>query len=377
MNLEEISKNSGIALYELTKVKTDLEKKYERVLKLLSKEQVDGYINTGIQQYIDRFQNLGLEQFFGVILTASQPKDGMSKRRKDAVKSYIENPDVAINAGVIQEVKENNGVIVMKTLSRGMVITKTIKEVPKSAVYLPDQKVHIVPLDNRESWPNGKKNFGYLNALPSEQFFTNISGLVWFGDGSSKPFKMTYNCNENDMVPLGVSIKFYAKVKENLPTHITLNFNKKYTKFEQTGQAITDEQNAAIMNFYDITPISEVETAFNERDSNYDIISIMGMVQRVWVKEPTEDKPHPWATVIIGDSTSTIKVLLHPGIDIVGLDEGSFVKIWGSPNQGKRWDTITGKPGDEIEYSIFGIGLYVLSGSNAEAIKTQNDEWEQ
>lgn len=379
MDLETISKESGVALEELKALESTLRKKYGSVSGMLSAEQVEGYVAGGIKQHTDRFKNLGLQQFFGVILQLSQPKDGVAKRRSAAVLKYVENPESAIALGYVQEYK--NGC--KRVLSKGVITTKPISQdaIPKSAVYLPDQKAYVVPTDDRETWQNGKKNFGYLRPLPLEQYFINIGGLC-SNDGTIwQSFKMIFNCGEhinvpNVTVPQGKLLKFMSKVKKNEP--LELAYSSKYTKFEVVDGDLT-KMSADIMNYVDIISLSQIDEVYAARKTNYDVVSIIGQVSSKWVKEGTEDKPYPWITATLNDNTreEPLKLMIHPDMS-ASFEEQSIVKVWGSLSEGKKWDKELGRATEEKEISMFVTGIYTLS--MVEAIpeeEQQTDEgWE-
>ena len=375
MDLTEISKQCGVAVEELLKIEIELRKKYSPLLNVLTVGQMESYINTGIQQHINKYKNLGLEQYFGVILTLSQPKDSVARRRSIAIKKYIEDPDVSIASGMIQEYKDGN----KKFLSKGMVVSKPVPQelIPKTAMYLPDQKVHVVPCDERESWPNGKKNYNYLNPLAMEQYFSNIEGICSLDGSNWEPFKMMFNCPEhinvtNVTIPQSKIVKFLAKVKSKPP--LVLNFNNKYTKFELVPGDITT-LNLNIMNFYDIVPISEIDTVYKSRKTNYDIVAIFGQIGNKWVKEPTEEKPAPWATGNIRDNSSdkSLKLLIHPDMS-AQFEEGSLAKIWGSLSEGNKWDSDLGRQTDEKEITMFVTGVHSFSQEIEE--QKIDDGWE-
>src|SRR4030042_6375035 len=145
MDLEDISKQYRIDINELRKVEDGLRKKYSSVANIVPSEQIEKYIAGGIKQHVDRFKNLGLTQFFGVVLTLSQPKDGVAKRRSTIVKNYLEDPDGTIARGSVQEY--TNGM--KRYLVNGMVKSVACLEVPKNSVYLLDIKQYLIPTDER------------------------------------------------------------------------------------------------------------------------------------------------------------------------------------------------------------------------------------
>ncbi len=364
MDLEEISKQYNVTLDELKKVDTDLRKKYDSIKKTISLDAYEKYVENGITQHVNKFKSLGLQQFFGVILTLSQPRNGIVKRRAAAMKKYSDDPDIAVSHGYVQEFKGG----MVRFLSKGVIQTKPITsdKIPKNAMYLSDQKVYVVPLDERENWQNGKKNFGYLKPLPSEQWFVNIEGLASEDGNIWKPFKMVFNCGEhvnspNITIPQSKLIKFLAKIKENNQKSLILSYNDKYTKFERIEGDISI-LNEQIMNFYDNILLSEIQSVYADRKTNFDTYAIFGQVQNKWKKEPTEEKPHPWCSVVINDGAGveTIKILLHPDVS-AEFEEQSLVKVWGSLSEGNKWDPDLRQPTTEKEITMFGTGVYTFS----------------
>lgn len=379
MELEEISKQYGVTVDELKKVEIDLRKKYESVMKIMPTEQFEKYISTGVQQHANKFKSLGLERFFGVILTLSQPRDGMSKRRSIAIKKYVEDPNMAISHGYVQEFKEG----MHRFLSNGVIQTKPITQdkIPKTASYLPDQKVYILPLDERETWQNGKKNFGYLKPLPLEQYFTNIEGIASIDGTSWKPFKMIFNCNKhvnvpNIMILQSKLVKFLAKIKTQDP--LVLSYNNKHTKFEIMEGDIT-QLNAEIMNFYDITSLSDIRKVYDLRKTNFDTYSVFGQIKNKWKKEPTDENPYPWISATINDTTcdEPLKLLMHPDV-CAEFEEQSIVKVWGSLSEGNKWDPELRQPIDEKEITMFATGVYSFSNMEVKCEEEQksDDGWE-
>lgn len=380
MELEEISKQYGVDLGELKKVEIDLRKKYESVMKIMPAEKFENYILTGVQAHANKFKNLGLQQYFGVILTLSQPRDGMAKRRATAIKKYVEDPEVAISHGYVQEFKEG----MHRFLSKGVVQSKPITQdkIPKNVSYLSDQKVYVLPLDERESWGNGKKNFGYLKPLPLEQYFCNIEGIASEDGTTWKPFKMIFNGGEhvnipNVTVPQSKLVKFLAKVKTDNP--LVLSYNNKYTKFEPIEGDIS-QLNAEVMNFYDNISLSDIQSIYESRKTNFDTYAVFGQVVNKWKKEPSEDKPYPWISVSINDNTrdEPLKILMHPDVS-AEFEEQSIVKVWGSLSEGNRWDPDLRQPTEEKEISMFGTGIYSFSNAEVatEGEQIPDDGWEQ
>lgn len=379
MELEEISKQYNVGIDELKKVELNLRKKYESVAKIMPVEQYEKYISMGITQHVTKFKNLGLEQFFGVILTLSQPRDGMAKRRSNAIKKYVEDPETAISHGYVQEFREG----MHRFLAKGVVQSKPITQdkIPKTAVYLPDQKVYIVPLDERENWQNGKKNFGYLKPLPLTQYFSNIEGIASIDGTIWTPFKMIFNCDEhinlpNINVPQSKLVKFLAKVKTKEP--LVLTYNNKYTKFEAIEGDIS-QLNAEVMNFYDNISLSDIQSVYESRKTNFDTYAVFGQVVNKWKKEPSEDKPHPWISVSINDNTrdEPLKILMHPDVS-AEFEEQSIVKVWGSLSEGNKWDPDLRQPTNEKEISMFGTGIYMFSNVEVTQEEEQkpDDGWE-
>lgn len=72
----KISKSSGIPIAELKVIEDKLRKQYGNVV---SPEQLEIYVQRGIKIHNDRYKNLGLNKYFGVVLTLSSPKDGVAK----------------------------------------------------------------------------------------------------------------------------------------------------------------------------------------------------------------------------------------------------------------------------------------------------------
>ena len=381
MNFVELSNKYGLSVEEITKVESDLRKKYAGVASIMSAEQIEQYILGGIAQYANRFKSLGLTQYYGIVLTMSSPKDGMVKKRSEAIKKYVEDPDAAITFGYVQEYK--NGM--KRALVKDAITSKAIttNDIPKTAVYLPDQKAYIVPLDNLQSWPSGKKNFNYLKPLPLEQFFSNITGYASIDGRTWNEFKMTFNCDEhinvpNVTVPMSKLIKFFSKVKKTGEV-VELSFNSKYTKFDIIDGDIT-VMDQLVMNYMNHVELSNIEAVYAARKTNYDIVSVFGSILYKRQKEASEDKPFPWITAAIMDNTrdTPLKLLIHPDM-IASFDDQSIVKVWGSLSEGNKWDPETSEKTDEKEITMFVTGIYVFNGKVETPIEEQktDDGWEE
>ncbi len=378
MDLEQISKQYSINIEELTKVESDLRKKYESVSKIMTKENFEGYIEIGITQHVNKYKNLGLQQFFGVILNLSQPRDGIAKRRANSIKKYIEDPEMAISHGYIQEYKEG----MHRFLSKDVIQVKPVaqNDIPKSAIYLPDQKAYIVPLDERVTWQNGKKNFGYLKPLPLEQWFTNIEGIASEDGTNWLPFKMVFNCGQhinipNTTVPQSKLVRFLAKVKSKEP--LVLSYNNKHTKFELIEGDI-NQLNVEVMNFYDNISLSDIQNVYESRKTNFDTYSVFGQIVNKWKKEPTEENPYPWISISIIDNTrdEPFKLLLHPDVS-AEFEEQSIVKVWGSLSEGNKWDPELRQQTEEKEITMFVTGVYSFSNPEVtEEEQKPDDGWE-
>lgn len=370
-DLESISKSYGVSVEELKTIEAGLRKKYN--ISIIPAAELEKYIEQGILQYINRFKDLGLEKYYAVILNASQPQNGVEKRRSEAVKAYNTDPEAAISTGTVQEFK--NGI--KRFLYKGSILSKPLvagESVPKTAIYIPDNKVYVVPLDNRATWPSGKKNFGYLKPLPIEQFFMNIEGICSLDATTWLPFKMTYNCEEHTVVPTSKLLQFYAKIKSQNP--LTLAYNNKYTKFEQIPGDIS-VISGSVMGFYDAVPLSEIDATFRAQKSKFDKVAVIGQVINKWQKTPTDDKPFPWMTVTILDNTQNVpfKLLCHPGVN-VNFTEQSIIKAWGSLSEGNKWDPEAGGQTEEKEITMFCTGIYPLTVVE-EIPEEQDDGWEQ
>jgi hypothetical protein len=384
MDINEIAKQNNIDVAELQTVEANLRKKYSSVANIVSPEQVEKYVSGGIMQHINRFKALGLTQFFGVILTLSQPKDGMAKRRSKIVNAYVEDSEAAIIAGSIQEFK--NGM--KRSLVKGGLVKSVsvnTEAIPKSAVYLPDQKVYIVPTDDRESWPSGKKNFNYLKPLPLEQYFTSIEGIASTDGTTWQPFKMMFNCPEHVNIPTvtipqGTLVKFYSKIKTPGET-LVLNYNNKHTKFEVIPGDINAVSGEIKMLYEDIM-LSDIQSVYESRDNNYATFSVFGQIVNKWQKEPSEEKPYPWMTASITDNTrdEPLKLLIHPDMS-AQFEEQSIVKVWGSLSEGNVWDPELREKTEEKEITMFVTGVYSFSQGEiipeATTEDVADDGWEQ
>lgn len=379
MDLETISKESGVTLEELKTLESTLRKKYSNIM--LPPEQIEKYIEGGIKQQTNKVKNLDLQKFFGVILTVSSPKDGIAKRRATAISKYVENSEDSIRLGYVQEYK--NGC--KKSLSKGVITTIQISDdkIPKTAVYLPDQKAWVVPLDDVEMWKSGKKNFGYLKPLPLEKYQTHIEGLCSIDGTEWRAFKMPFvTCGEHINVPditipQSRLITFMSKVKTKEP--LELAYNTKYTKFEPVDGDI-NTMTTDIVNFYNIISLSQVDEVYAARKTNYDVVSILGQISNKWIKESTDDKQYPWITAVLNDTSriEPIKLIIHPDMS-APFEEQNIVKVWGSLSEGKKWDKELRQLTDEKEISLFVTGVFTLS--NEESIPTEesrpDDGWEQ
>lgn len=388
MDLETISKESGVTLEELKILESTLRKKYSNIM--LPPEQVEKYIEGGIKQHTDKFKNLGLQKFFGVVLTLSSPKDIMAKRRATAISKYVENSESAITLGYVQEYK--NGC--KKSLSKGIITTTQISDdkIPKTAVYLPDQKAWVVPLDDVATWKSGKKNFGYLKPLPLEKYQTHIEGICSTDGTEWWAFRMPFiTCGEHINVPditipQSKLVTFMAGVKNKEP--LELAYNDKYTKFEPVDGDI-NTITTDIVNFYNIISLSQVDEVYAARKinydaarkTNYDVVSIIGQISNKWIKESTDDNQYPWITAVLNDTSriEPIKLIIHPDMSAL-FEEQSIVKVWGSLSEGKKWDKELRQLTEEKEISIFVTGVFTLSNAE-ESIPTEesrpDDGWEQ
>lgn len=378
MTLEELAKENNIDINELKVIEAQTRKNYSGIsASVLPPETVEKYVSIAIKNYAEKIKNLNLTSFFGIILSATQPKDGVAKRRTEIMQKYIEDPVTVIASGLVQEIKDG----AIKSLVKGVVTSKAFTgDIPKTAMYLTDKKVYIVPLDNRETWPNGKKNFGYLRPIANEQFFTNLEGLCSEDGQSWTPFKITFNCFEHDEFPVSKLIKFKAKIK-SAEGFYNLGYNNKYTRFEPIEGDIS-QLVPEIMNFYDDTPISEIETIIESQvdKERFEIKSVMGQVYDKRLKEATPDKPYPWcsASIVDPDGNASLKILMHPGIsNNVAFAEGDLVKCWGTFGMGKGWDFDLGQQTDEEVPTLYCSGLFRLSNIVDDSVNKLDEGFEE
>jgi len=381
MNLEEISKQYGISIDELKQVEEKFKRKYAGVANIMSKETLEKYVSNGVMGHVNKMKNLGLDQFFGVVLTLSQPRDGIAKRRNAAREAYLNDPNGAISAGLVEEYK--NGT--KSYLSKGIVTVKPVteKDIPKTAIIISiNPKVEIVPLDNKDTWPNGKKNFGYLKPLPLTNWFSVMEGIVSQDGQTWMPFRMMFNCSEHInipaiTVPMSKLVKFSAKIKSKENNGLVLSYNSKYTKFEPVEGDI-NQLNAEIMTFYDNITLSEIENVYRTQEPN-ETIAVLGRVIFKRQREPTDDKPYPWMTVQITDTTreEPLKILLHPDVK-VDFDEDALVKVWGSLSEGNKWDPDLKTSTEEKEITMFGVGLYSFTNIEVPPEEQKDEDgWDQ
>jgi len=357
MDLEKIAKENGIELEKLKRLYNDLQQKFSEY----EGEKKEKMVRKGILNYVNWLQRMGLQQFFGIILIATQPRHSTARRRREALEFYESSPEEAVQKGIVEEItKAENGYISRKVDKNGVIHTKPIKEVPDNALVSGDK--WVVPLNSMRTFPSGATNWNYLKPLPAEQYFMNIEGIcVKAGESEFLPFRATLNLDTNDVqLPLNKPVKFLATVRSKDSKGYTLSVRND-TKFEEISDVDMETIKPLVQKFYEETPIPNLYEKYEEVKGTYQTISIKGQVADIIVRRPTEDNPKPWSMVIVSDEDTDeeVRVICHPGLD-VSFGINSIVKVWGSPVLSKRWDPELRATTDEDELVVFASGIYPL-----------------
>lgn len=268
--------------------------------------------------------------FEGIIIGMSEMNDMVLKMRTDAIKSFNENPQFAVEAGVCNEMGE--------------------------------------PLDTRAQWANGKQNLGFGKPLPEHNYIRNIYGIALKSKSSDKPkyFSMSLNGEKavNDNIPLFKGIRFMAidRTPEELKEY-QYNLNASlFTKFEEDKNLQLQPANL-LKGVCDnmIVPLQKLGEYHSQNKDNYNrIVIINGTVSSLNL-EPTAFGTR----VMYIDNLEDIENLdakgatcwVPPRID-VDFAEGSKVFVIGRTTQGKKKDA-TGQLTEELgDVSINVYGIY-------------------
>jgi len=382
--LEKLSKEYDIDIQTLEQIKTKIEKKYKNFP--IPESEKNSYINLGILNFCkqEEYSKKLSTTFQGIVLTMPSINDGVRKRRLKAVEEYQKDPENAIHQGLVQELKDGCARFIDKN---GIIIIKPYSKPIKTAIQI-DNNTQIIPLDNVKTWESGSENFNYLKSLPEHKYFTTLQGFI-FKDNKPIAFSMSYETPEENLIgfPMNKLVEFNAKVvSEN--NGITILKSVKQTKFKVISDDVK-QYNDTIMNFYRAISVNDVEQVFKSQKTNYDINSIVGIVRNVHTSEATLEKPNPWSTLFLTtiDSPETFKIVCHPSLPVQKIIPGSYVKVWGTISKGNKYDPDTRKSTDEIEYSMFGSGVFVLGefeddndnipdNSDIDSDYNEDNEWE-
>jgi len=382
--LDKLSKEYDIDIETLEQIKAKIEKKYKNFP--IPESEKNGYIHLGVVNFCkqEEYSKKLSTKFQGIVLTMPSINDGVKKRRLKAVEEYQKDPEDAIHQGLVVELKGGLARFIDKS---GMVITKPHSKPMKTAIRI-DNNTQIIPLDNIKTWKSGSENFNYLKVLPEHKYFTTLQGFI-FKDNKPIAFSMSYETPEENLIgfPMNKLVEFNAKVMKEDDGIIILK-SVKQTKFNIISDDVKQYIDS-ITNFYRPISVNDVEKAFESQKTNYDINSIVGIVRNVHTSESTLDKPNPWSTLFLTtiDSTEIFKILFHPSILVENIIPGSYVKVWGTISKGNKYDPDTKKSTDEIEYSMFGSGVFVLGefeddndniqdNSDIDSDYNEDNEWE-
>lgn len=365
MTLEELSKELDVAVEELEKIKKQIELKYTGLP--IPPTELDKYIELGIKQHFQK--DAGMKTFYGITLILNQPRDGVRKRREEILKEYLKDREATISKGSVMEI--SNGVCYRLDPKTRNVMTIPVpnEKILQTGIYLPDNDVRLVFLDAREKWDNGKKNFNFMKPLPLEQWFTTVQGICTLDGNEQFYFTMTFNCEEHIKdFPIGKLVKFDAKIRKHEGNFMELGYNAKKTKFEKIEGDITSLYEK-IDKFYDSISLSGVDKTYRRnKDDNkpFNIVSVAGLVKNAWIGEPTVDKPNPWGTIMISDITreEPFKLVCHPSLKIDDINEGSYIKAWGTLSEGNKWDAENNTQLEEKEISMFASGIFQFNIQN-------------
>jgi len=294
------------------------------------------------------------EEFYGFVLTTTQPRETMSRRIDQAIEAYRKDPDEALKMGIVGIGTVEDGQKYIEKLTPSGDITKNlVKKFPASARHLADEDIYIIPLDNVQTFPSGKQNFRYLNALPATSWFMAIGGIV-YRDNTPKKFTMTLNSNTDDFpdIPLATPVRFRGTPRNETQDSLVITPRRNLTRFEP----VEGEIDVDLVRQY--RPLVSVSSLQQFHESGRRDIAVEGIVEDIFGGVPTEDRPDPWTTLNLSDlENNTVRCICHPRIPI-NFSEYSHVIVFGqtmfSPAN-ERYNQ------PEDTYNIFVDGIYVVT----------------
>lgn len=306
----------------------------------------------------------------GIILTMQNPRTSGGKLYSECLKKYQEDPDKAVTQGYVKEYKKDETGIytVRRLMNDGKISVSRDTNQPPSNYISFGNEIYALPLDNRKI-AFGKENYNYLKEIKQREY-TRIQGLLADGDGFARFMMTVYPDDNNFVIPFNRPVTFQAPGKQDKDGIYFLKYDSSITKFE-VDKDINIKLDEGFLEMFipSISIDTELSDLYDESDK-YRMYAIKGEVTDLWYGEETEEKPNPFNTYYLNGDT---KVLCHP---YVPHDFGinSFVYMWGTIGKGKKWDKVTKKSTDEVEYTLWGEGVYALvNTSPAEPAKPPHE----
>jgi len=330
-------------------------------------EKADRFIGQFFRSVAKRIVGSNTEEFYGFVLTVTQPRETMARRINQAIDTYRNNPNEAVKAGIVGiGTIEDNQKYIEKLAPTGEIAKSPVKKFPASARYLADEEVYIIPLDNVQTFPSGKQNFRYLSALPPTSWFMVVGGIVYRG-GVPKKFTMTLNSDTDDFpeIPMAQPVRFRGTPKNETSNSLVIYPRRNITKFETVEGEIDID---LVRQYRPIAPVSSLQEI---HESNQRDVAVEGIVEDIFGGVPTEEKPEPWTILNISDfENNTVKCLCHPKIPI-NFSEGSGVIVFGQTMFSPANEQYN-QPEDT--YNIFVDGIYVVTNLMPSDVPDDLDE---
>lgn len=360
--LEQIAKDYGIDVEELKKIETELRAKYQALPDIgIIKGNEEAFIKKGLIVHAKRIKKQNAEQIFGFILKFDQPRSSNNRKMRDAMVEYKKNPQDALNKGLVEEITFAENKYHRKRLTKnGNVGSKVDDKLPNGAINIGDGITYIIPLDNNKVFKSGKANWKYLKALDPDSYFTNLSGYFTQDGKQYNKFRMTINLDtDNIVIPMNKPVKFRASIGDINTGITTLGYKNGITIFEVVEGSIDNLRNE-IAGFMEKTDIIKIPEVHANQGTN---VQIIGTVSEIWLKEPTDDQPKPFNTLVIEDLSSDVPIrcMCHQQIPLHGCAQGAVVVLWGRTSKGDRYDRDTRQTvKGEVEYGIWASGVYPI-----------------
>jgi len=263
--------------------------------------------------------------FEGFILGISDCVDILAKRRREAKELYKTDPQLAVTQGTTNE--------------------------------------EGIPLETKETWPDGRAYQQYGKPLPEHNYLRNVFGIAKKvnSEESASFFTMVLNGEkaQNDLIPVFNSIRFSAIDKG------TENNVKKLNPSTFTNFLVDDSLNIPIeetlKQYQTVIGISELESYHNINKEDFNRLAVVEGDVSLMNLEPTLFGSR---IMILEDSNANLEDLNAKSLTCwipervkLNFGEGSKVLVVGRTAQGKKKDeqgNVTDELGD-VTLNAFGV----------------------